>query len=62
MKSLLLTLITALVSIFTWAGDVSLSQALNVAKTHFATEKRISLNVVQTTFASQKKLFRCFRS
>ena len=54
MKSILLTIIFTLVAVFTWAGDVTLNQALSVAQTHFATEKRIPLNAVQTTLANKK--------
>ena len=54
MKTILLTIIFTLIALFTWAGDVSLNQALSVAKTHFAAEKRLSLNAVHTTLANQK--------
>lgn len=54
MKSILLTILFMAIAILSLAGDVTLSQALSVAKTHFATEKRISITVVEVTLASQK--------
>ncbi len=54
MKAVILTIISFFISWFTFAGDVSLNQAMAVAKTHFAQEKRVSLTAVNVNLATQK--------
>jgi hypothetical protein len=54
MKSLLLIFTFILSILFAWGGDVTVSQALNVAKTQFASAKKVPLAGIQTSLVGQK--------
>ncbi len=54
MKNIIITLFLSFVTFYSWAKDVTISQALNTAQTHVATEKNLTLTSVSTSLVGQK--------
>jgi len=54
MKNIISVLLLSLITILAWGKDVSLEKAKNVAKTHYAIQKRVALSSIETSLVRQK--------